>query len=203
MEDDLTKKKKKDLAIAVGKAAVSAIPVAGGPLAVLFEEFFPGEWERRVSELLTHLSEDFKRVEDQLDEQKVRSEEFFSTFYTSFRLALSTHQKEKIDCYRAIILNSALENSPNEDEQALFIKITDDLTVLHVKILKILKAPELYLNENTEAAKRIGSSSLGSLDHLFRVCLPDYPDDNIKIAFKDLHNLGLHNTPNVSVMMTS
>lgn len=200
--DKTFKKTKQDHVLAVLKAAVSAIPVAGGPIASLLSDYLPNEIEKRKTKLLIQLDDDLKRLKGRFQEVTLKKEEFVTTFFKSFKKAMETHQKEIIDGYRAIILNSLIDSNPNQDEITMFIGITERLTPLHVKLLKILDNPEGIVSQNPEAKAHFDSLSLGGLSTLFSVLLSDYPMEIIDIAFKDLYNLGLHDTPQLRVTMT-
>ena len=196
------KKTKQDHALAVLKAAVNAIPVAGGPVASLLSDYLPNEVENRKTKLLIQLDEDLKKLEGKFQEETLKKEEFITTFFKSFKKAMETHQKEVIDGYRAIILNSLIDSEPNQDEIAMFIGITERLSPLHIKLLKILDNPEGLVSQNPEVKARFDSLSMGGLSTLFSALLPGYSAEIVDAAFKDLYNLGLHNTPQLRVTMT-
>jgi len=129
------KKTKHDHTLAILKAAVSAIPVAGGPVASLLSDYLPNEVEHRKTRLLTQLDKDLKILEGKYNAETLTRAEFLTIFFKSFKKAMETHREEIIDAYRAIILNSLIDSTPDQDEIALFIGITERLSPIHVKLL--------------------------------------------------------------------
>lgn len=195
-------KSKIDHSLSVIKAAVNAIPVAGGPIGSLLSDYLPSTVEKRKTEFLINLGKDLESVEERLQNDFVSKDYFLSTFMQAFRRAIENHQDEKVTAFRAIIVNSAIDQSPKEDEIASFISITDRLTALHIKLLKILADPQKAVDANEQAKIRFESISMGGLSTLFQMLLSDYPVDLVDVSFRDLYNMGLQNTERGGVTMT-
>ncbi|MEK7517448.1 MAG: hypothetical protein AAB583_02770, partial [Patescibacteria group bacterium] len=100
------------------------------------------------------------------------------------------------------IINTALDQNPKEDEIAIFINITDRLTPLHLKLLKILFNPQKAVDSNESARSRFESISLGGVSTLFEMLLSEYPVDLVNITFHDLYSMGLQNTERGGVTMS-
>jgi hypothetical protein len=82
MDDLPTKKNSADVAREVGRAVVSLVPAAGGPLQVVFENFFASPLERRKEAWLQRLADAVKEVEARVTEltpEKLAKNEAFVT----------------------------------------------------------------------------------------------------------------------------
>lgn len=201
MSTDLSHSKS-DIAISIAKAAVNAIPVVGGPLGSLMSDFIPTEIDKRRDSLLLELEEEFKRLEEKIDIETIKKPYFISLFLQSFRSAMATEKDEKLNCYKAIILNTAIMQDPNIDEMKIMLRITDNLTPLHIKLLKIFTNPPTYLENNPEIKAKFGNISMGGISALTSITLPDYSPDLIDIASKDLDSMSLTNGLSGRVIMT-
>lgn len=203
MSDDLNfSKTKLDHTLSAVKAAVNLIPYAGGPLGSLLSDYLPNSVEKRKTEFLEKLGKELEAVQDRLRTDVVFREYFISTFMQSFRRALENHQEEKVSAFRAIIVNMAIDQNPQEDEVAAFISITDRLTPLHIKLLKILADPQAIIDSNESAKSRFESVYMGGINTLFELLLPEYPTDLVGIALYDLYVSGLQNTERGGVTMS-
>ena len=123
----------------VVKAGLSAIPIVGGPAAVLFNEVIVPPLARRRDEWIESIARGLKELEDKVKGFKIESLSVNETFTTSVmhatQAAMRTHHKEKLEALRNSILNSALPNSPEDNMQHLFLSLIDTSTTWHLKIL--------------------------------------------------------------------
>lgn len=128
-------------------AAASSIPVLGGPISVLLDKYIPSYVERRRNELMTQLAGDLTKLSKQMTSERLASDEFVAVFVKSFRQAMEEHLKEKLEAFRAIIINTALGESSEFDEITLFIRLVSDLTLDQIRILRLLRNQEFRENE--------------------------------------------------------
>jgi hypothetical protein len=183
---------KTDKIFSVIKATSELFPVTGA-LTTLIDEFIPSELNRRRDSLLLKLEEDFKNMQDKINKDVVSKPYFISVFLQSFKSAMATEQQEKIDCYRAIILNTLIEQEPNIDEIQIMIRITDSLTPLHIKLIKLFRDPQEYLNQNPDVKVKIDHVRSGGIGTLTSAVFPEYEKKLIEVALKDLTNRGIGN----------
>lgn len=191
----------KDVVLSVAKAAVSTIPIAGGPIASLMGDFIPTEMNKRRDKLVEKLIKDFEKFKDKYDKDALTRPYFISIFLECFRSAMATEKEEKIDAYRAIILNSLIEQTPDEDESQFMIKLVDLLTPLHFKVLKIFSDPHQALEANLEAKQRMESIVSGGVSMLTGALLGEYSGDLIQVICGDLQTKKLADIP-FGTMMT-
>ncbi len=136
---DAPKIGKGDVAHAVVKGALGAIPYAGGMASEFFALFIKPPitkrleaWMESVSQKLTQLSEKAEgfRVEN-LSEDEV----FVTAIMQATQSAVRTHQQEKLDALRNAVLNVALHTSPDEDVHLMFLGFIDRFTPWHLRVL--------------------------------------------------------------------
>lgn len=138
-----------DVAREVGRAIVSLVPVAGGPLQVAFENLFTSPLERRkqawLEQLAEVLTEVEQRIEDLTPEKLASNDVFVTVVMQASQVALRNHQKAKLDALRNAVLNAALPNAPQEDEQLTFLRLIDQLAPWHLRVLAVLDNAELWM----------------------------------------------------------
>ncbi|MBX9601241.1 MAG: hypothetical protein K2X35_09560 [Bryobacteraceae bacterium] len=127
------------------KAALSAIPGVGGPAAELFGAIIAPPLTRRRDAWFAQLAEDLKALHARVASFSLgalsENENFVSGVLQATRIAMQTHQKEKLDALRSALLNIALGRAPDEDLQAVFLSYVEVLTPTHIRLLKFFEAP--------------------------------------------------------------
>jgi len=118
-------------------AAISAIPVAGGPISALMSGLAKRRVVRRTVEMFNAMRE---RLE-QVDETKINKEFFESDeFQTLLALAIeqlqTSHDSEKIKMIAAALANGGIADFTSENRKELFVRILRDLSVHHLRLLK-------------------------------------------------------------------
>lgn len=156
-------------------AGLNAIPCVGGTLASLFDSYIPKQKEKRLVSFVEELSVEIDKVKDQIKENVIHTDNFAFIFERTFRGAIENYQKEKIDLYKAIFINSLTDKlNLNDEEKEIFLNLANDLTVRHIKIMAILR------NNNS-----------GGLTQVVKTSFPDYNQESIFYIMDDLRNKGL------------
>ena len=161
----------------IGTAAISAIPFVGGPLATIFDKYLPEYVQRRRNEMIDDIDNELKLLEERNSNFNTDSEKFISTFIKCTKLSLEEHEKEKIEAYRNIILNSALPNESEFDESTLFINWIQELTIDEIRIIKAI-------NSIDEVAFKDVKSN--DIYQLLKVVYPNLPSDYLIICGQDI-----------------
>jgi hypothetical protein len=205
MSEFPNKRDAKDDAYLTMKAALSALPVVGGPLAELFGAVIMPSLDKRRVEWLNALSEGLsdlqQRVEGLSFENLAGNELFVSNVLQASQAALRTHQEDKLIALRNAVLNTLLPNAPDEDQQSIFLNYVDTLTPWHLRILKFFEDPRVWGVKNNVSYPHWSSGGPSSvLEHTF----PELKDrrDFYDQIVKDLHSRGLLNTEQLHMMMT-
>jgi len=147
--DKFPETSKSDYAYAVAKGIISATPVAGGSLSVLFENIFTTPLDKRKKEwfqsLANAIEELTKKFEDITPESLSKNKIFISVSMQATQIALRNHQKEKLNALKNAVKNSAI--SIDENKVLMFTRIIDDMTPLHLKMLEFLNNPSTIEQE--------------------------------------------------------
>jgi hypothetical protein len=125
------------------KALIAAIPMMGGPAAELFEAILKPPITHRREEWMERVAEDIRSLADRVEglEERLRSPVFVTTLMQTTLIALRSDQSEKLDALRNALLNTALADTPNENQLAMFVRFVDELTPLHLKLLSVINDP--------------------------------------------------------------
>jgi hypothetical protein len=133
------------------EAAVSAVPIAGGPLAVVWVQWAGAayakrkqEWEREIASAVQDLID---KVDDLAPERLVENVSFLDAVAFATTAAVTTGQQEKLDALRNAVLNTALPGDLDADTQAIFLRHVRDLTPSHLRLLKLLSDPPKWFAE--------------------------------------------------------
>lgn len=194
MEEFPTKPSGGDVARELGRAIVSAIPVAGGPLQVMFENIFASPLERRKQAWLEQLAEavaEIGRLVANLTPANLSADEAFITVaMQASQIAIRNHQKVKLDALRNAIINSPLPNHPHEDEQMIFLRLIDQLTPWHLRILALFNNPVEWMRQND---LQYPAWSLGGVSTVIEHCVPQLRGqrDTYDQIVRDLQSEGL------------
>ncbi len=171
------------------KAGFASTPFLGG-IASLMEDYIPNSKLRRLEIFVQQLSDDFTRLRAEIKQEVFESDEFAFVFEHCLRGVAENYQKEKLEAFRAVLLNSASEPNNLGEEKEFFLSLITSFSVLHIRILKFMLKPVDYLRENGLSE----DSVRGGFDDMFKTAIPDTDLEIIKTAFEDLHRYGFLNT---------
>lgn len=196
--DKFPEASKIDYAHAVAKGIISATPVAGGSLSVLFENIFTTPLDKRKKEWFQSLAdaiEDLtKKVEDITPESLSKNEIFISVSMQATQIALRNHQKEKLNALKNAVKNSAI--SIDENKVLMFTRIIDDMTPLHLKILEFFNNPNIIEQELQSKLPKNMKQHYGDNMNMWKEYYPElnYSSELITHISKELYTKGfLHN----------
>ena len=171
--EDKTKQHLKNISI----AAISAIPIAGGPISVLLDKYLPEYMQRRRDHMVNEINKDLKLLQENFSNINFSEDRFISTFIKCTKLSLEEYESEKIEAYRNIILNSAIPAESDFDESTLFINWIQELTIDEIRIIKAI-------NDIDEVVYKDVNSN--DIYQLLKVVYPNLPADYLIIIGQDL-----------------
>jgi hypothetical protein len=192
-----TKRPKKsagDTAHVIVKAALSAVPVAGGPLAELFAYLIDEPVKKRrddwIEEIASRLEDLRARLGDHFVEQLKDNVSFTTVLLNASQIAVRNHQREKIEALANAVLNTALGMTPDETERAIMLDLVDRLTPTHVALIGLFQDPR----RNRAVAERMRSNVLGG--GLTQVIVTAYPElrgrnELVNLIWRDLESAHL------------
>lgn len=175
-----------DAAHLVVKAALSAIPYAGGPAAELFAALVTPPLEKRRQEWMEHVSAALRRLqaEGRISLEALRDNEAFTTILVqATTVAIRNHHAEKRAALRNSILNAAQPSDLDSDIQLAFVRFIDELSPFHLRLLKLVRDEEPSI------------TPFRTYEELYRFLSPQFGHDLTRAVFKmlclDLQTRGL------------
>jgi hypothetical protein len=189
------KESKTDVAHALAKGMISAVPLVGAPAAELFSLVVTPPLERRRADWLNAIAERLRELETKVQGFKIEALKDNPLFITAVMhatiAALRNHQKEKLDALQNAVVNSARGVDIEENLQLLFLNMIDELTPLHLRVLSYFDNPRKWLEQHGIKC----SIYMGGADSGLEAALPELKDqrDLYDTLVADLHNHGLVN----------
>lgn len=184
-----------DAAHAIAKAALSVIPLVGGPAVELFQYLVQPPLERRRAEWMASIGEKLQELEGRgINIAELgQNDEFISAVMHASQIALRTHRDEKREALRNAVLNVAAGQSPGEVLEHMFFEWIDSLSVLHLQMLKLFQNPTPP-----------PGMSLGGLGSVLEYNMQELRGRGhiYSQVWRDLNSRGLVDTPGMNVTMS-
>lgn len=180
------------------RAALAAIPLIGGTVTEVLSMVLAPSVNRRRDEWFKELADGLDQLEAKVEgfkvENLVGNEVFVSGVIQATRAAAATHQQEKREYLRNILLKIAIGKGPGEELQHVFISAIDTFTASHVKVLDVLwnAAGNLTQRGLWSASSPHGIHDYGKAIKTLHPELADQ-DNLLRYIMADLHNWGLTN----------
>jgi hypothetical protein len=128
------------------EATLQAIPFAGGPLATVFATAVGWSISKRTEMWLDELAEEVDRLGGVV-ENLVSDDRFVDATVRATRIAQGTHDRSKLAALRNAVLNSVAPDAPEVEEQARFMRLVDDFSSAHLRMLSLWHDPMAYFAE--------------------------------------------------------
>jgi hypothetical protein len=125
----------------LGAAAISMIPVFGGPAVIALQRLVGPVVNRRREEWFTGVYDDLRLLEEKvgrLATDLAQDPEFVDALLQAGRSAMSTASREKRESLRNAVLNVAAGQTPGGDIQQMLFRYVDELTPTHLRILGLI-----------------------------------------------------------------
>jgi hypothetical protein len=183
-----------DVAHEVARAMISAIPVAGGPLQVAFENIFSSPIDKRKQAWLKELASVIERIQEKVadatPEKLAINDTFVTVVMQASQIAIRNHQRIKLEALRNAVFNSPLPNQPHEDEQMMFLRLIDQLTPWHLRVMAVFDRPVGWMEKNNLHYPGWG---VGGVSTLIEYCVPELSGqrDTYDQIVRDLQSDGL------------
>jgi|SRR6185312_1660553 len=184
----LDKNTSKDYLEIALKTGLTGIPIIGGSITELMNDFIPNSKAKRLLDFVAQLKIDVDSMKDKIKNELIQTDEFAYLFEQTFRVINENYQKEKIDAFRILLVNSLIRTDVNAEKKEILFNILKNLSVRHIKFLKMFYDPEKYVKENR---CNISPYSQAPVGVLLSEIFPEYNTDEINLILTDLHNMGL------------
>ncbi len=172
-----------DRAYSLLKAAISAVPVVGGPAAELLSLVLQPPLEQRRAQWLDDLAHRLSDLQTEgISLDRLKSDErFITAVLRATQAALRTHQTAKLEALRNAVVNIGRLARPDDVLQELFLQYIDELSAAH---LQLLKAADIFPYAEDRHT---------SIDSIARSQMPEIVDDwrLLRVLWNDLQARGL------------
>jgi hypothetical protein len=185
-EKNLENSQKLDNIITLFKSLLN-LTIIGSPFSTLISDFIPSRRFLRLETFAEDLSAEFKTFEEKVDTEYITTDEFAFLFEQCFKAASENYQKEKIDAFKAIIINATIDKSLNSLQKEFYLNLTKQLTVFHIQVLTFLHDTRDFLEKRNIPDIQIQ----GSYKDFIPIIFPDVDYDTFKIVLDDLNKYGL------------
>jgi hypothetical protein len=95
------------------KAVLATAPFCGG-IASLITDYIPSARFQRLEKFAEQVAEDLLELSDRIDESYIKTDDFAFMFEKCFRGVAENPQKEKMNAFRGILINSAVRKDYSE-----------------------------------------------------------------------------------------
>ena len=197
---------RRDTVLTCLRAAVSAIPVVGSPVVELMALVVTPPIEKRRNEWMEQVADRLCQIQD---EERLRIEDlpsndaFIDTVLHATQAAVRTTSEWKRTALRNAVLNSALPDPLEATKRQIFIRLVDDCTEWHLRILDVMHDPPVWFTSRNRSVPEF--SLTGSLERLLHEAYPEAKQqaDLLDLIAKDLHSRGLLGPAGLRGMMSA
>lgn len=132
------------------RSLVQIIPYVGGSLDTILSAEGNRIQKERFEKFLNELKEGMNKLNEQkIDKNFIKSEEFFSLFQITIEKVIRNYEKEKIQYFRNIFVNSVKIGKSDTYYKEGFMNILANLSAVHISILKdYFEREEVFKKEN-------------------------------------------------------
>jgi hypothetical protein len=203
-EPEPPKRTKGDVAHAVARAAIGSLPVVGAAGAELFAYVVEAPYEDRKQEWMREVGDAIAELRDNkgVDVEVLRNDPAFTDMVlAATQAAMRTREEIKRTALRNAVLHSALPGSPDESIRLVYVRLIDELTPWHLRILTFFRDPRAWYRRSERALPDLQMSSpAGSLEDAF----PELRGRRVvyDLLWRDLFTRGLVNTDQLHTSMS-
>lgn len=133
------------------KAGIGSIPSVGSLVLGLVESYIVSPATKRLHKFLETLVRELEELKLKIDLVDFDSPAFQTTLIHTCQIVIRTHQEQKLEALRNIVLNSAIPRALEDDILAMFLNWIDVFTERHISTLKHLHYMETYTLQELQA----------------------------------------------------
>lgn len=187
-----------DVAHAIAKGALGAIPFAGGLAAELFSLLVTPPLEKRRAEWMEEVAARLKKLEDAgLDLNKLKDNpEFIDIVLQASQAVLRTSVDEKKKALANAVIHTAQGQGVNGALRQMFVSLTDQFNEWHLRMLVLAADPLKY---HADKGIQWPNLYMGGFSSIIESAFPDLRGQRefYDIIWKDLSDRGLVTTPSI------
>lgn len=191
--------------VSVAEAAASAIPIVGGPLAVVVAKLFGYSYEKRLVAWREQVMEQIRRLHQERGiavEDLANNNDFLDALATATWIAETNCSADKRRYLANALFNVGAGTAVGADKQSIYLRYIEELTPSHMTMLIFLNDPPAFLARRCIPWPNFITGGLGSI---VERALPDLYADKplLETVTADLQRYGLTQNPGLNTIMTS
>jgi hypothetical protein len=129
------------------KALISSIPTVGSLTVGLWESRIPSPAMERLYIFLEDLALEFDKLKSKIELVDFESPAFQTTLIYVYQIVIRTHQEQKLQALRNIVLNSSIPGTLEDNILEIFLNWINGFSPLHISTLKCLHYMSGYTQE--------------------------------------------------------
>lgn len=201
----MDKDKLKYIGYAVAKAGLGSIPYAGAAASELLSLIVASPLEKRRDKWMIDIGERLSKLEekgtinfDYLQNNPI----FIDIVLQTTQLALRTSDNDKIRFFQNVLINCALDETPDQAEIQIFLNLIETFTTWHIKILTLFDNPNDWFMSNNIAIPNFMGAGLSAI---LEIAYPELKgrSEFCNLIWSDLNRAGFHNSGSLQTMMSS
>lgn len=170
-----------DHIINLAKAGLNGVPF-GGCFTSFMSDYIPTEKGKRLVAFSIDLVAQLKRLEDKINADYIKTEEFAYLFTRAYENVSKDYQKTKLRAYRNILLNALCVDIDANIKESYLYRV-ENLTALHLWFLNAFDPS--HEDKRAEIYKSFGHKN-ATLREVMLMLLPGFPEDQLMMVVHDL-----------------
>lgn len=162
------------------KALISSIPTVGSLTVGLWESRIPSPAMERLYIFLEDLAPEFDKLKSKIELVDFESPAFQTVLISVYQIVIRTHQEQKLQALRNIVLNSSIPSTLEDNVLEIFLNWINGFTPLHISTLKCLH----YMSGYTEEQVKVHFPMLEKNKVIYNHVLKDLEDKGL-ISLKE------------------
>lgn len=196
---------RRDRARVVVDAAISAVPIVGGPIQTLVDALVAPKLSKRRDEWVVTLAADVQEALDRIDgleiDQMQQSDRLVTTILETTLIAMRTTEEDKLAALRAACIRAALPAEVEAVYERVFVRWIDELLPLHLQVLAYLEDPYGWFDRNgIEKQHYMHAARMAP----FKVAMPELAENDTMrdLVMRDLGQRGLADAGGLTGMVS-
>jgi hypothetical protein len=150
------KKEVIETGLIAAKGIVAIIPTLGGVLTSVWSDIEAVQAKRkqeRLEEFYLSLKDEVEKIKEQINSSYVNQPDFLDIFELTAKHIVNERTEEKRILFKNIFINSIIEKDCSYDKTEKYLKILEQMNSLELLILRVLRKPVQFNEEQGEIIK--------------------------------------------------
>lgn len=182
LEAELDESAGRDYVVALGSAAVGAIPLVGQLLGTVISEHIPRRRQERMVEFARALNRAVARIEPRLDRDFVQTDDLSDLVEEVLERISRRESDGKRAYYAAALANTLTTDRPEADELERMLDVLDEVRPAHLRLLAAIARTHGHPP---------GLEGSMSIAPIVNAVLPNTPEEQWRMDWRELEQLGV------------